>query len=108
MTITQSPRRAFLFYISCEPICFDSSKDSEFTITTGNCYLGGFIGEKDTRDRWNQGKSHISRTWSRSLPLWPIPTHSLPMPFCRSRYSSNGNLYREQSTELVKVSPTLT
>jgi hypothetical protein len=27
-------------------------KDSDFTITTGNRYLGGFIGENDSRDHW--------------------------------------------------------
>jgi hypothetical protein len=50
-------------------------------------------------------KSHVWRKGSRSLPPWPIPTHSLPMQVCRSRYSSDDSLYREWSTELVKVSP---
>jgi hypothetical protein len=36
------------------PAATAAFKDLEFTITLGNRYLGGFIGEKDTCDRWIQ------------------------------------------------------
>ncbi|WP_288993061.1 hypothetical protein, partial [uncultured Marinobacter sp.] len=46
------------------PAATAAFKDLEFTITTGNRYLGGFIGEKDTRDRWIQGKVAL---WSEGV-----------------------------------------
>ena len=41
-------------------------KDFEFTITTGNRYLGGYIGEKDSLVLWLGKKSLIGRKRSRS------------------------------------------
>jgi hypothetical protein len=54
--ITKSPRRAFLLSHENLAAATAAFKDSEFTITTGNCYLGSFICEKDTRDHWIQEK----------------------------------------------------
>jgi hypothetical protein len=81
-------------------------KDSEFTITTGNRYLGGFIGEKDALVIVGlRRKSNVGWKGSRRLPLWQSPTHRLPMQGCRRRISSSGSLYRECVKESVRVSP---